>query len=58
MIDPKDTQDQSLNTEGLVLCYEACKEFVRKVESGAARSLRSYAQMKAAIERAEKGDPK
>ena len=27
----------------------ACKEFVRKVECGEARSVRSYAQMKAAI---------
>ena len=32
----------------------ACKEFVRKVECGEARSKRSYAQMKAAIAKAEK----
>jgi len=31
----------------------ACKEFVRKVECGEARSTRSYAQMKAAIKKAE-----
>lgn len=30
----------------------ACQEFVRKVECGEARSKRSYAQMKAAIEKA------
>jgi hypothetical protein len=32
---------------------EACKEFVRKCECGEARSTRSYAQMKAAISKAE-----
>lgn len=32
---------------------DACKEFVRKVESGEARSTRSYQQMKAAIAKAE-----
>ena len=31
----------------------ACKEFVRKCESGEARSVRSYAQMKVAINEAE-----
>ncbi|MCK9566432.1 MAG: hypothetical protein M0Q43_10335 [Methanothrix sp.] len=31
---------------------EACEEFVRKVECGEARSVRSYAQMKAAIAKA------
>lgn len=31
----------------------ACKEFVRKCECGEARSVRSYAQMKAAIAKAE-----
>ena len=35
---------------------EACKEFVRKVECGEARSTRSYAQMKAAISKAERGE--
>ena len=30
----------------------ACQEFVRKVECGEARSKRSYAQMKSAIEKA------
>lgn len=29
--------------------YKACEEFVRKVESGEAKSKRSYAEMKAAI---------
>ena len=29
--------------------YEACKEFVRKCECGEARSVRSYKQMKEAI---------
>ena len=32
---------------------EACKEFVRKVECGEARSTRSYKQMKEAIAKAE-----
>jgi len=31
----------------------ACKEFVRKCDSGEARSKRSYAQMQAAIAKAE-----
>lgn len=31
----------------------ACREFVRKVEAGAARSTRSYQQMTAAIAKAE-----
>lgn len=35
----------------------ACKEFVRKVEAGEARSVRSYAQMKAAITKAENAQP-
>ena len=33
--------------------YEACKEFVRKVDCGEARSVRSYKQMKSAIAKAE-----
>jgi len=33
--------------------YEACKAFVAKVESEQARSVRSYAQMKAAIAKAD-----
>ena len=33
----------------------ACREFVRKCESGEASSRRSYAQMKAAIAKAEGG---
>ena len=37
--------------------FAACKEFVRKVECGEARSVRSYRQMKDAIAKAE-GDPK
>jgi len=36
--------------------YEACKEFVRKVECKQARSVRSYAQMKAAIAKADGPD--
>lgn len=32
--------------------YEACKEFVRKVEAGEAKSTRSYAQMKTALAKA------
>lgn len=35
----------------------ACKEFVRKVEAGEARSVRSYEQMKAAITKAENVQP-
>lgn len=31
----------------------ACKEFIRKVEAGEAKSKRSYAQMKAAVAKAE-----
>ena len=33
--------------------YEACKEFVRKVDCGEARSKRSYKQMKEALAKAE-----
>lgn len=33
----------------------ACREFVRKCESGEARSIRSYAQMKEAIALVEEG---
>ena len=33
--------------------YAACEEFVRKVENGEARSVRSYAHMKAALAKAE-----
>ncbi len=33
--------------------FDACVEFVRKVECGEARSKRSYAQMKAAIAKTE-----
>jgi hypothetical protein len=36
---------------------EACKEFVRKCECGEASSRRSYAQMKAAIAKAEGRKP-
>lgn len=35
--------------EGYLLVAEACREFVRKVECGEARSSRSYKQMKAAL---------
>jgi len=37
------------DNKGAELLLEACKEFVRKVECGEARSRRSYAQMKAAL---------
>lgn len=33
----------------LCLCEDVCREFVRKVECGEARSKRSYAQMKEAL---------
>ena len=33
--------------------YEACAEFVRKVETGEARSTRSYKQMLAALNKAQ-----
>jgi hypothetical protein len=33
--------------------YEACKEFVRKCDCGETRSTRSYAQMKAALAKAD-----
>lgn len=35
---------------------EACREFARKVEAGEAHSVRSYAQMKAALALAEASD--
>lgn len=35
-------------------CYGACREFVRKVECGEARSIRSYSQMKDSIAQYEK----
>ena len=35
--------------------FAACAEFVRKCDVGEARSKHSYAQMKAAIEKATKG---
>lgn len=38
----------------LCLCEEACREFIRKVECGEARSRRSYKQMKEAIELLDK----
>ncbi len=43
-----------LNPAALQVLYAACKEFCRKCESGEARSVRSYKQMKAAIKVAEK----
>lgn len=42
-----------LNPDSLPALYEACKEFVRKCECGQARSVHSYAEMKAAIALAE-----
>lgn len=55
----KDDKDHDENQANAALIaaapelLEACKEFVRKVECGEARSKRSYAQMKAAIAKAE-----
>lgn len=46
--------EPKLNPDALLDLYEACKEFVRKCECGEARSRRSYAQMKAAVEKAER----
>ena len=34
---------------GFKECVEACREFVRKVECGTARSVHSYKQMKEAL---------
>lgn len=41
------------------LLYEACKEFIRKVDVGEAKSTKSYNQMKEAVEQYEKehGNP-
>jgi hypothetical protein len=50
-------QEHKLNHDGLVDCYVACREFVRKCDRGEASSKRSYAQMKAACEMAEKVPP-
>lgn len=36
--------------EGYLLAEKACREFIRKVENGEARSTRSYAAMKMAID--------
>ena len=47
-----------VNVEALIDLYEACKEFVRKVENGEARSRHSYQQMKAAVEKAERTNNK
>lgn len=52
----KDTGKPILKTFSLLssnMLYDACKEFVRKVDCGDARSKRSYKQMKHAIEEAE-----
>lgn len=43
--------------EAAVSLLLACEEFVRKVESGEARSRRSYAEMKAAIAKAKGETP-
>jgi hypothetical protein len=48
----KANQPRNLQEAALDL-YEACKEFVRKVESNQVRSLHSYVQMKAAIAKAD-----
>lgn len=55
--DMEDAEDIDLRAAALMSAapelYLACKEFIRKVESGEASSVRSYAQMKAAVEKAE-----
>jgi len=50
-----DKQPRNLQEAALDL-YEACKEFVAKVESNQARSGRSYVRMKAAIAKADGDD--
>ena len=47
---------EKLNAQGLLECYRACQEFVRKCEAGEARSRRSYVAMKEAIEHSENLD--
>jgi hypothetical protein len=47
-----DKHPRNLHEAALDL-YEACKEFVAKVESNQARSGRSYMRMKAAIAKAD-----
>jgi hypothetical protein len=42
-----------LNPEALVDLYDACKEFIRRCDCGEVRSKRSYAQMKAAVKKAD-----
>jgi hypothetical protein len=44
----------ALNPEALVDLYDACAEFIRRCDCGEVRSRRSYAQMKAAVEKAER----
>jgi len=34
---------------GLLLCEDACRDFVNKVETGRARSVKSYKKMKDAL---------
>jgi hypothetical protein len=48
------SSDPKLNPAALPNLYEACKEFVKKVDNHRARSANSYAQMKAAVEKAER----
>jgi hypothetical protein len=43
----------ALNPDALADLYDACREFVRRCDCGEVRSRRSYAQMKAAVEKAE-----
>ena len=53
--DPGEYSEQWCNGQAISALPEllaACREFVRKVECGEARSKRSYAQMKSAIEKA------
>lgn len=50
----KFVQIASGEKDGVLAMYEACKNFVKKVETGKARSTRSYNEMKKAVELYEK----
>jgi hypothetical protein len=52
--EPIENEEDGWLIEAAPELLAACKEFVRKVECGEARSKRSYAQMKAAIAKAER----
>jgi len=50
-MEPKTEEEWNTKDEliGFLLCETACRDFIKKVESGGARSIRSYNQMKDAI---------